>query len=114
MYYEVCIFFQAEDGIRDVAVTGVQTCALPISLSLITILTILNFGDRTACAPAFILAPSRHLQTWLELLARPKKPRFTTIWPTVVRASWKNNSLMGSISSRRCNTWSCATLRSPP
>src|SRR2546422_6296366 len=26
-------FFQAEDGIRDVAVTGVQTCALPISTS---------------------------------------------------------------------------------
>src|SRR2546429_945883 len=26
----VCFFFQAEDGIRDVAVTGVQTCALPI------------------------------------------------------------------------------------
>src|SRR2546429_6152363 len=26
-------FFQAEDGIRDVAVTGVQTCALPISFS---------------------------------------------------------------------------------
>src|SRR2546422_7711157 len=25
------LFFQAEDGIRDVAVTGVQTCALPIS-----------------------------------------------------------------------------------
>src|SRR2546422_3300277 len=25
-------FFQAEDGIRDVAVTGVQTCALPILL----------------------------------------------------------------------------------
>src|SRR2546422_2672711 len=25
-------FFQAEDGIRDVAVTGVQTCALPISV----------------------------------------------------------------------------------
>src|SRR6516165_178915 len=24
-------FFQAEDGIRDVTVTGVQTCALPIS-----------------------------------------------------------------------------------
>src|SRR2546429_5753653 len=27
-------FFQAEDGIRDVAVTGVQTCALPILLAL--------------------------------------------------------------------------------
>src|SRR5256884_4984781 len=28
-------FFQAEDGIRDVAVTGVQTCALPICLRLV-------------------------------------------------------------------------------
>src|SRR5256886_10178267 len=26
-------FFQAEDGIRDLTVTGVQTCALPISAS---------------------------------------------------------------------------------
>src|SRR3712207_8134133 len=25
-------FFQAEDGIRDIGVTGVQTCALPICL----------------------------------------------------------------------------------
>src|SRR5689334_23783042 len=25
-----CFFFQAEDGIRDGTVTGVQTCALPI------------------------------------------------------------------------------------
>src|SRR2546429_6018017 len=34
--HAVCVvffFFQAEDGIRDVAVTGVQTCALPISLT---------------------------------------------------------------------------------
>src|SRR2546429_3869434 len=29
--YGHLFFFQAEDGIRDVAVTGVQTCALPIS-----------------------------------------------------------------------------------
>src|SRR5882757_10409583 len=27
-------FFQAEDGIRDIGVTGVQTCALPISAEL--------------------------------------------------------------------------------
>src|SRR3712207_7222394 len=27
-------FFQAEDGIRDIGVTGVQTCALPISAFL--------------------------------------------------------------------------------
>src|SRR5687768_18333219 len=34
-------FFQAEDGIRDVAVTGVQTCALPI------------FGAGDQWAPSF-------------------------------------------------------------
>src|SRR2546430_11394227 len=28
-------FFQAEDGIRDLTVTGVQTCALPICSSLV-------------------------------------------------------------------------------
>src|SRR2546430_8119039 len=30
-YRSVVFFFQAEDGIRDLTVTGVQTCALPIS-----------------------------------------------------------------------------------
>src|SRR5690606_41657306 len=30
MLYEFIFFFQAEDGIRDFHVTGVQTCALPI------------------------------------------------------------------------------------
>src|SRR5206468_5880548 len=30
----VRFFFQAEDGIRDLIVTGVQTCALPISVAL--------------------------------------------------------------------------------
>src|SRR2546430_1294607 len=28
--YQYFFFFQAEDGIRDLTVTGVQTCALPI------------------------------------------------------------------------------------
>src|SRR5256886_13312646 len=34
LLYDMCpivfFFFQAEDGIRDLTVTGVQTCALPI------------------------------------------------------------------------------------
>src|SRR5205085_5497965 len=30
-YFFFFFFFQAEDGIRDLTVTGVQTCALPIS-----------------------------------------------------------------------------------
>src|SRR5205807_5625022 len=32
-----CFFFQAEDGIRYYKVTGVQTCALPISTALASI-----------------------------------------------------------------------------
>src|SRR5207248_5120636 len=31
LFYFFFFFFQAEDGIRDRTVTGVQTCALPIS-----------------------------------------------------------------------------------
>src|SRR5260370_2924107 len=35
MNVPICFFFfQAEDGIRDSSVTGVQTCALPISRAL--------------------------------------------------------------------------------
>src|SRR3712207_7614233 len=30
MHIRSFFFFQAEDGIRDIGVTGVQTCALPI------------------------------------------------------------------------------------
>src|SRR5260370_3773381 len=33
--YSCCFFFfQAEDGIRDSSVTGVQTCALPICIAV--------------------------------------------------------------------------------
>src|SRR5256885_5344887 len=34
--YIYIFFFQAEDGIRDYKVTGVQTCALPISKGIIS------------------------------------------------------------------------------
>src|SRR5260370_14882573 len=35
VYASFFFFFQAEDGIRDSSVTGVQTCALPICLCLV-------------------------------------------------------------------------------
>src|SRR5256885_11469324 len=39
-------FFQAEDGIRDYKVTGVQTCALPILVNYSTFgSTLTNAGD---------------------------------------------------------------------
>src|SRR5256885_3675805 len=34
----MCFFFQAEDGIRDYKVTGVQTCALPIWRRVVKVL----------------------------------------------------------------------------
>src|SRR5206468_6064504 len=37
-------FFQAEDGIRDLIVTGVQTCALPISGRTVVAYDRLGFG----------------------------------------------------------------------
>src|SRR5699024_1985139 len=39
----VCFFFQAEDGIRDRNVTGVQTCALPIWRKKMMIVTAVLF-----------------------------------------------------------------------
>src|SRR5256885_6926744 len=42
----VFFFFQAEDGIRDYKVTGVQTCALPISRMRVALtLTSLTLAD---------------------------------------------------------------------
>src|SRR2546430_4181745 len=40
-------FFQAEDGIRDLTVTGVQTCALPILASIFIVVVFpAPFGPR--------------------------------------------------------------------
>src|SRR5256885_2712657 len=38
-------FFQAEDGIRDYKVTGVQTCALPISFDVIRMIVFRKLTD---------------------------------------------------------------------
>ena len=38
------VFFQAEDGIRDYDVTGVQTCALPILSIINNIISNFNVG----------------------------------------------------------------------
>src|SRR5688500_19589587 len=43
-------FFQAEDGIRDYKVTGVQTCALPIS----AIAVVLALGGRLVSIPVLV------------------------------------------------------------
>src|SRR5690554_7468883 len=44
LFFFFFFFFQAEDGIRDADVTGVQTCALPISLY-----AVVAFAGLVAC-----------------------------------------------------------------
>src|SRR2546427_8886097 len=44
-------FFQAEDGIRDLTVTGVQTCALPISMPFL-----IEQGQRNLTKPVKLYA----------------------------------------------------------
>src|SRR3989440_8243610 len=50
-------FFQAEDGIRDLIVTGVQTCALPICVELLD--TGLDPVQVVAAAPKTLLVEGR-------------------------------------------------------
>src|SRR5256886_7396504 len=51
-------FFQAEDGIRDLTVTGVQTCALPISSDL---------SSSRALVVAFVMVPPQGAATGARL-----------------------------------------------
>src|SRR5688572_32180787 len=62
----VFFFFQAEDGIRDLTVTGVQTCALPICAGPVAVADGRGAGRgttpaRRAPAPAEVLRRRRDL-----------------------------------------------------
>src|SRR5690606_40349231 len=53
-------FFQAEDGIRDFHVTGVQTCALPIAALVWLLPVLLILGAEPGCPrPAALLCWGR-------------------------------------------------------
>src|SRR5690606_28926808 len=61
----VCFFFQAEDGIRDFHVTGVQTCALPIywllasSNSILFGLTEISIRPTVSASPVGVTVPQK-------------------------------------------------------
>src|SRR6266478_7981801 len=58
-------FFQAEDGIRDLTVTGVQTCALPISGSEDEAASIARtLVDERLAACVNIIGPARSIYRW--------------------------------------------------
>src|SRR3712207_7950249 len=58
---EDVFFFQAEDGIRDIGVTGVQTCALPILREVIA--NVVDFADflevQSGFAPNIVIGFAR-------------------------------------------------------
>src|SRR2546430_6196271 len=63
MVLSIIFFFQAEDGIRDLTVTGVQTCALPIchGLARPAADAIGNEGSRFARGWGQLRAPPAHM-----------------------------------------------------
>src|SRR3712207_8425032 len=50
-YCKSFFFFQAEDGIRDIGVTGVQTCALPILTESLTLIA--GNSSASCCAMSY-------------------------------------------------------------
>src|SRR5256885_12081774 len=64
-------FFQAEDGIRDYKVTGVQTCALPIYC-----------GARNPCLPC-CASRDRLSRFWRRTCARACRPPCCSCWADI-------------------------------
>src|SRR2546425_4458986 len=96
-YFVFIFFFQAEDGIRDKLVTGVQTCALPISLqgpkklrhimlgvllNIIGLATLIVIDGPTAFmnTPAKFAEGGMDLRTFIETTA--------TLWDKMNNYSW--------------------------
>src|SRR5256886_7408582 len=79
-----CVFFfQAEDGIRDLTVTGVQTCALPICTRTSTAATSVRLGSRIGASrrepgsppwntrsPSIRFGPGAPPRSWREVSPR--------------------------------------------
>src|SRR5256885_6466281 len=60
----VVFFFQAEDGIRDYKVTGVQTCALPIFLQRVREIAVDDLVV-VAVGPAAVRDNGRNRDRWI-------------------------------------------------
>src|SRR3989440_848155 len=76
-------FFQAEDGIRDLIVTGVQTCALPIystrgGVSLATRFSIDSAGVAPSAAAS---ARTSRFRAYTAILCPRPRRRFTMLPP---------------------------------
>ena len=100
-------FYQAEDGIRDVAVTGVQTCALPIYAKAFT-------SSKCTCG-WYLIPPLNGPRASLYCTRYPKKTFIdpssiaTGIFTSASRAGFFSCSTMPASISTYCNAFSnCA------
>src|SRR5688572_31097527 len=75
----IIFFFQAEDGIRDLTVTGVQTCALPISRESFATRSPLRPSDLASSKPAPIPAGLRSLQVCFGALPESEDRKSTRL-----------------------------------
>src|SRR5436190_11746328 len=95
-------FFQAEDGIRDHCVTGVQTCALPIfrrvqmrNANRIDDLGLLfgTIGDLQAIDALLVAATERDAVGRSEERRVGKECRSRWLWYSVIKEHWTKMSL---------------------
>src|SRR2546423_8890374 len=86
----VVFFFQAEDGIRDKLVTGVQTCALPISAA-----------TRTAAAQAAAKGLSEAARRWQAATTEATRARGSGHSRTQARAAPRASSPTARSEERR-------------
>src|SRR5256886_2971218 len=71
-------FFQAEDGIRDLTVTGVQTCALPILAGIVPMSSPSNMMSPS------VLSMSRMIMVEVVDLPQPDSPTRPTLSPRLI------------------------------
>src|ERR1035437_3791508 len=76
----VRIFLKAEDGIRDIGVPGVQTCALPISEGRVPLATLLDYLPPETI---FLLCEPESLAVHADAYAQrvPAADPFFISWP---------------------------------
>src|SRR5277367_7061347 len=84
MFRLLFFFFQAEDGIRDRDVTGVQTCALPISLTPGKRFSS-GISQSVKARPEVTEARNDHLP-WMSQVLKPGVP-FSTRNPRIFTSS---------------------------
>src|SRR3712207_3686055 len=87
------VFFQAEDGIRDIGVTGVQTCALPIFESTVVLAPRLRGTGQQALWPFGAQAYTEDEEVFVPISSTKSSRSVSTCSATItLQAHLKNSS----------------------